>query len=128
MIVHFAQEKSLLYTSYLQYINVGLLCYRLEICPYRFKIERGGIRQKCQTIQESIQCAQTIIDGMKHFWDVVAARSSVEKITRGVLHELVDYVSAYPAIRTEMSSRKELKSTIYISVKSAQISSSVTCK
>ena len=36
---------------------------------------------------------------MKRFWDTVAHHLQVEKITREVLHELVDYILVYPAVR-----------------------------
>ena len=65
----------------------------------KFKSERSGNRQKIQVIQKHIRHSQITIDEMKRFWDTVARHSQVGKITREVLHELVDYIRVYSAVR-----------------------------
>ena len=66
----------------------------------KFKSERSDNCQKIQKLQERIQRSQSIIDGVKQFWDAIAHYSQIDRVTREVLHELVDYIRVYSAIRS----------------------------
>lgn len=74
-----------------------------------FKSERGDNRQKCQQLQEHIQCNQNAVDGVEHFLNTLATYSTIEELTREVLHELVDFVLVYPAIRNGKEYTQDLK-------------------
>lgn len=70
-----------------------------SLLSMKFKSERGDNRQKSQQLQEQIQHGQTIADGIARFTNVLTTHSQTEELTREVIHELVDYISIYPAIR-----------------------------
>lgn len=64
-----------------------------------FKSERGDNRQKSQQLQEAIQRNLNVTHGIEQFLHTLARYHEIQMLTREVLHELVDFISIYPAIR-----------------------------
>lgn len=93
-----------------------------------FKSERSDNRQKCQQLQEHIQDNQNAVDGVERFLNTLDAYSIIEEMTREVLHELVDFISVYPAIRNGKEYTQQFEIYYHYVGQLDRGKSSVTCR
>lgn len=62
-----------------------------------FKDEKGMGQAQCQILQEQIRCSRRALEGIHYFKKAVVGYVHLEKLTREVLHQLIDWIDIYPS-------------------------------
>lgn len=97
LVVRQTEIKMLMAKLYEDRVNGAIDDETYMILLNIFKDEKGKGQTQCQVLQEQIHCSRRALEGIHHFKKVVAGYVHLEKLTREVLHQLIDWIDVYPS-------------------------------